>query len=200
MSLIIFPTSYKDNQIYKSITLYLILINILVWFLLEIFGDSKNSSYLIKSGALFGPLVSEGEYWRLLLSIFIHVGIIHLLFNQLALLIFGRLNEYTYGKLQCLTIYIFSGLFANLLSYYITPFNISAGSSGAIFGIAGSYLSFLLFKKPKNSIDNKGNLLGISIIISIIFTIRTYLSNLNYYLKNLQNIKINVKKKYKTHS
>jgi len=167
LSLIISPTSYKDNQIYKSITPYLILINIFVWILLEMFGDSQSSIYLIKSGALFGPLVSEGEYWRLLLPIFIHVGIIHLLFNQLALLIFGRLNEYSYGKLQFLTIYIFSGLFANLLSYYITPFNISAGSSGGIFGIAGSYLSFLLFQKPKNLIDNKENLLGISIIISI---------------------------------
>ena len=167
MSVIIFSTSYKNIKIFKSIIPYIILINIFVWISLEIFGNSKNSTDLIKFGALFGPFVSEGEYWRLFLSIFIHVGIIHLLFNQLAILIFVRLNENEYSNLKLLTIYIFSGLFANLLSYYITPFNISAGSSGAIFGMAGSYLSFLLFKKPKNAIENKENLLGISIIILI---------------------------------
>ena len=167
MSVIIFSTSYKKNKIFKSIIPYLILINISVWILLELFGNSKNSTDLIKFGALFGPFVSEGEYWRLFLSIFIHVGIIHLLFNQLAILIFVRLNENEFNNLKLLTIYIFSGLFANLLSYYMTPFNISAGSSGAIFGMAGSYLSSLLFKKPKNPIENKENLLGISIIILV---------------------------------
>ncbi len=143
------------------------MVNILIWIFLEILGNSKNPISLIEFGALFGPFVSNGDYWRFFSSIFIHIGIIHLLFNQIAILIFIRLNESIYGNLKLLIIYIFSGLFANLLSYYLTPFNISAGSSGAIFGIAGSYLAFLLYQKPKEPIEKRENLIGISIIILI---------------------------------
>jgi rhomboid protease GluP len=91
-------------------------------------------------------LVINGFVWQLLTSMFIHIGIVHLTFNMIALYIFGNLVENGYGKRNFLLIYFISGFSGNIatlfLLKYLQPlgdFIPSAGASGAIFGLIGAY-------------------------------------------------------------
>jgi rhomboid protease GluP len=97
--------------------------------------------------ALFGAKVNElivaGQYWRFLTPVFLHIGLIHLLFNMMALRIFGEQVEALFGGTRFLTLYLLSGLFVSLASFAFSPVP-SAGASGAIFGIIGVFTAFLL--------------------------------------------------------
>jgi rhomboid protease GluP len=91
-------------------------------------------------------LVINGFVWQLFTSMFIHIGIVHLTFNMIALYIFGNMVENGYGKTNFLLIYFFSGFSGNIatlfLLKYLQPmgdFIPSAGASGAIFGLIGAY-------------------------------------------------------------
>ena len=92
------------------VTWALLAVNILVWIATEIAGGSEDTQVLLDFGAMFGPTIANGEYWRLFTAMFLHVGLMHLLFNGLALLIFGQVVERTYGHLQFVIIYVLAGL------------------------------------------------------------------------------------------
>ncbi|OQY27496.1 MAG: hypothetical protein B6I38_10100, partial [Anaerolineaceae bacterium 4572_5.1] len=101
-------------------------------------GDS-NRYILILLGANSKPLILAGQVWRFFMSMFLHIGLTHLFFNAYALFIFGVEMERVFGKARFLTIYILSGLLASFASFLNLPsdYAISAGASGAIFGIVG---------------------------------------------------------------
>ena len=89
--------------------------------------------------------MQQEEYWRLFTCTFIHVGVIHLLFNMQALRVGGELAEQFFGHILYLLIYLMSGIFASLTSLAWNPGNVvSAGASGAIFGIIGAQLGFVI--------------------------------------------------------
>ncbi|MCS8573304.1 rhomboid family intramembrane serine protease [Pediococcus pentosaceus] len=117
-------------------------INILVFLWLTLIGGSTNISILVTHGALVPVLVQNGQgLWTIFTSMFIHIGFEHILFNMIALYFIGRLLERMIGHWKFVLIYIFSGLFANLASLALSnPNSISAGASGAIFGIIGVWL------------------------------------------------------------
>lgn len=96
---------------------------------------------LIRFGAKVNDLIVAGEYWRLFTPIFLHIGILHLLFNQYALAIFGKELESVAGTARFAVIYLLSGLAGSLASFAMAP-NISAGASGAIFGVIGAMALF----------------------------------------------------------
>ncbi|MEE9585984.1 MAG: rhomboid family intramembrane serine protease [Nitrososphaerales archaeon] len=83
-------------------------------------------------------LVLQGYVWQMFTSIFVHVNLIHLLGNMLFLMIFGMGAEALFGRRQYLIIYFSSGLFGSLLSLFMGLNTVSAGASGAIFGIFGA--------------------------------------------------------------
>lgn len=122
-------------------TYILIAINVFIFILLEINGGSNNPYTLIEFGAKYNPAILEGEWWRLFSSMFLHVGILHLLMNMLALYYLGTLVERIYGKWRFLLIYLLGGLGGSLASFVFTV-NIAAGASGAIFGLFGALLFF----------------------------------------------------------
>jgi rhomboid protease GluP len=95
-------------------------------------------------GSNFGPYTSDGEWWRLFTSLFIHFGIPHLILNMIALIMFGPLVERLYGSVNYLAIYLLTGLAGNLASISWQPGINSAGASGAIFGILGALLAVQL--------------------------------------------------------
>jgi len=92
-------------------------------------------------GSNFGPYTTDGEWWRLFTSVFIHFGILHLALNMAALVIFGPLVERLYGSINYLLIFLFSGIAGSLSSLAWRPDVNSAGASGAIYGILGALLA-----------------------------------------------------------
>jgi rhomboid protease GluP len=106
-----------------------------------------DANALLKWGASFGPSVAiDGEHWRLLSCIFLHFGIIHLGLNMWCLLDVGPLVERFFGHLGFAAIYLLSGLGGALMSLVVHPLGVSAGASGAIFGIIGALLGFLVVR------------------------------------------------------
>ena len=124
------------------ITYVLIAINVFVFLAMYVFGNgSQDSLTLVRFGANVPVLIQNGEYYRLITSAFLHIGFIHLLCNNYALLAIGSQLESFLGKIKFLIIYLVSAFFGNLLSLLFTD-GISAGASGAIFGLLGSLLYF----------------------------------------------------------
>ncbi len=125
------------------VTYILIAINVVVFLLMYLLGNgSTHVGTLLSFGANYAPYVLEGEYWRLLTSAFLHIGVIHLVFNMYALYVIGPQLESFYGKGKYLIIYLFSAIAGNLMSIMFTHNAVSAGASGAIFGLLGSLLYF----------------------------------------------------------
>lgn len=128
----------------KPIVTYILIgINVLVFFLMYIFGNgSTNIMTLIKFGANYPALIKIGEYYRLITSAFIHIGIIHLLCNMYILYIIGSQIESFLGKTKYIIVYLASAILGNLLSMLFIGNTVSAGASGAIFGLFGALLYF----------------------------------------------------------
>ena len=139
-------TSYRAEDVFKKkkpiVTYVIIAINIILFIMMYIFGNGSEDAYtLVKFGANIREFVQNGEYLRLIISSFLHIGIIHLLCNMYCLYIVGSQIESFYGKAKYIIIYLFSALCGSLLSITISS-SISAGASGAIFGLFGSLLYF----------------------------------------------------------
>lgn len=135
----------KIFSIKKPIITYCIIaLCILAFILMYIFGNgSSDNLTLIKFGANLDILtVGLGEYFRLITCSFLHIGIFHLLFNMYALYVIGSQAESFFGKIKYLIIYLFSAVSASLLSLMFSANVISAGASGAIFGLMGALLYF----------------------------------------------------------
>lgn len=102
------------------------------------FGDSSDIGVLIRAGAVARGLVYDGQWWRVISGVFIHVGGVHLVVNVIGLWFLGRLCEGLFGPTRTIAIFGTAGMggaFAGLLA---SPVGISAGASGAIFGLLGA--------------------------------------------------------------
>lgn len=132
----------KNNK--PIITYILIFINIVMFVLMYMLGNgSENTNTLIDFGANYILLTKAGEYYRLITSGFLHIGLIHLLLNMYSLYIVGTQVEYFYGKVKYIIIYLFSLIMGSLFTVALSSVNtVSAGASGAIFGLLGSILYF----------------------------------------------------------
>lgn len=137
----------KAEDVFKAkkpvITKGIIFINILVFILMYIWGSgSEHIPTLLKFGANNRVLVVDfHQYYRLLTCAFLHIGIIHLFFNMYALYVIGAQVESFFGKTKYLIIYLGSAITASLLSICLSN-SVSAGASGAIFGLLGALLYF----------------------------------------------------------
>ena len=124
----------------------LIFLNILVFVVMAIDGMniiSPASEDLVKWGANERSLTLNGELWRLFSCIFIHIGIIHLIMNLYALIFIGSILEPIIGKYKFIIGYLISGFIASTASLWWNTFSLSAGASGAIFGLFGIFLALL---------------------------------------------------------
>lgn len=128
-------------------TWLIIAINVIVWLLMELNGGSENSDTLIAFGAKVNELIDQGQVWRLLTAMFLHIGIIHLAVNQYSLYAVGTLLERFMGATRFAILYVLAGLCGSLASYWFSPNAISAGASGAIFGLLGALGIFFLLHR-----------------------------------------------------
>ena len=117
-------------------------INILVFLAMTALGGSENIGVLVFFGAKYNPAIIAGQYWRLLTSCFVHIGIVHLLFNSYALYSFGGEVEQRYGRARFLALYLLAGLAGSTASFVGSP-RLAAGASGAIFGLVGAMIVYL---------------------------------------------------------
>lgn len=138
-------------------------INLFVFLSLEFVGDSTSVESLIQFGAIYPPLLQEGEWWRLLTAMFLHIGWVHLFVNMIALYYLGIVAEKIYGTMRFSMIYILAGLGGAVASFAFTN-AVSAGASGALFGLFGALLYFTLRHKQLVNAAFKTNLMLILFI------------------------------------
>jgi membrane associated rhomboid family serine protease len=128
-------------------------------------GTGGGESVLSKAG-LFGPAVADGEVWRLVSSGFLHTGFLHLAFNMYALYILGTELEPVLGRLRFLLVYFVSLLAGSFGVMLIEPNAITAGASGAVFGLFGA--AFVVMRN--RGINPMESGLGIWLVINLVFT------------------------------
>ena len=126
-------------------TIILIAVNVAVFFILSLFGDTEDAVFMMQHGAMYSDFViQDHEYYRLFTCLFLHFGIEHLLNNMVILGALGWNLELQTGKIRFLLIYFGSGLFGNVVSLIFhgaaQEYTVSAGASGAIFGLMGALL------------------------------------------------------------
>ena len=131
-----------------QVTYAIMTINVLLFIAMLVTGVNffePSGIEILKWGANFGPLTLSGEWWRLISATFIHVGFIHLAFNMFALYMIGLYLEPMLGKIKYVAAYLCTGTFASLASlwWHTEPPLVSAGASGAIFGMFGVFLALL---------------------------------------------------------
>jgi membrane associated rhomboid family serine protease len=126
------------------VTKILIAVNVLVFVVNLAQGASlgRNSGTWFEKGALFGPLVANGDWWRLITAAFLHGSIIHLGINMLVLWWVGSPVEEYIGGLRYIILYFVSGLAGSAGALLVDPTAVTIGASGAIFGILGAALVF----------------------------------------------------------
>ncbi len=147
-------------------TYILMAINILIYFWMESKGDTTNMLHLIEWGAKFNPYIMDGEWWRIVTSMFLHIGTLHIMMNMFALYYLGVLVEKMYGNVKFLFIYFLSGIAGGLTSFAFNQ-TVAAGASGAIFGMFGALLFFGIQNRKIFLQTMGGNLLFV-ILLNIV--------------------------------
>lgn len=133
----------KQNRAYVNFSL--LALNIMVFLYLELTGSTEDTQFMVSHGAMYAPLVMEdGQYYRLITSVFMHFGINHIMNNMLILFILGDNLERALGHIKYLVFYLICGVGANVISMMMNLSRyrivVSAGASGAIFGVIGGLL------------------------------------------------------------
>lgn len=171
-----FVSTMRRNIPYVT---YALLAACWIVFLLESsYGSGPGSSRtLLHFGALEPALVTRGEWWLLLTTMFVHVSVLHILFNSVALYSVGSLVERIYGAVRYTIIYFVSGILASLASYGFMEVSgqsgdIAAGASGAIFGIAGVVIVLGVLRQsvvPRAVALQLSVFMGVLIVVNIVF-------------------------------
>lgn len=132
---------------WATYTILLIQVIVFGWEILQ--GGSENISALVAAGAKVNGLVAQGQWWRLITPIFVHIGWQHILINSLTLYFMGQQLEFLYRPLKFIGLYLLSGIGGNLMSFaFGSSASLSAGASTSLFGLFGLYVTLgLIFRK-----------------------------------------------------
>ena len=151
----------------NAVTMALIGINVLVYFSELAAGGTVNGlgNTIYEHGALYGPLVAHGDWWRLITSAFLHYGPFHLAINMYSLYFAGSILEQVIGRWRFALLYLASGLAGAAGALVWSPNVPTVGASGAIFGILGA----LFVLERRGNIATGGQVGGL-IVLNLIFT------------------------------
>lgn len=144
----------KVHENLPVITILFVSVNVIVWLVLELLGDTQDSYFMIEHGASYLPLMlRNGEWWRLFSCMFLHFGAEHLMNNMLILYLTGMRLEHALGKIPYAILYLGSGLCGSVLSAYMelseTEYAVSAGASGAVFGVIGGLFALAVWNRGR---------------------------------------------------
>lgn len=125
-------------------TIVLLAVNTAVFIVLSFIGMTEDAYFMLDHGAMYAPLFQQGEYYRLFTSMFLHFSFSHLINNMLMLGVLGSQLEQVTGSVRYALLYAGSGIAGNLLSLaaeiHSGEYAVSAGASGAVFGVMGALL------------------------------------------------------------
>ncbi len=127
----------------------IVILNVLVFLAMVMAGGNimnPGGQMILDWGANYGPRTLNGQSWRLLTCMFLHFGIIHIGFNMFVLWQIGHLVERLVGNIGLLLLYLASGIAASIASLAWNPMAVSAGASGAVFGVCGALLGFIIVR------------------------------------------------------
>lgn len=135
-------------------TILLAIINIVVFLVLEIIGDTEDAIFIEAYGGMYPDDIRFGkEYWRFLTSGFLHFGAGHLMNNMVIFCCVGSRLERVIGHVKLFAIYIISTIGGSVVSYYMMLFSgnyaVSAGASGAVYGIIAGLLWAVIWHKGR---------------------------------------------------
>jgi rhomboid protease GluP len=160
--------SFREFIRFYPITSLIILIHLVVYLATTLPVLPSREIFALLAG--INLYIVEGEIWRLVTPIFVHSGFAHVLFNSFSLVLFAPTLERLLGKGKFLAVYLLTGISANLATLLLEPLTyIHVGSSGAIFGLFGFYLSIVMYRKDMLSRENSQTILTIA-VISVIMT------------------------------
>ena len=146
-------------------------LNVAVFAVMALLSGNPNdaSGPVYERGALFGPLVAHGEWWRVFSGAFLHAGIIHLGMNMLLLWFLAQEMEPVLGRLRFALLYVTSLIGGSLGVLIVSPVSPTVGASGAVFGLMGGLIVLQLraHQNPWNS--GIGGLVLINLLLT--FTI-----------------------------
>lgn len=129
------------------VTRVLVAANVVIFIAMVVAGAgvmASNPEVHVRWGSNFGPFTAAGQWWRLGTSMFLHFGLMHLLFNMWVLHAYGAITERMFGSARFLLLYLGSGVAGSLVSLVWHPQVNSAGASGAIFGVFGGLVAFAI--------------------------------------------------------
>lgn len=154
-------------------TIGLAAVNIIVFFVYSLLGDTEDAVFMLHHGAMFPPYIIEnGEYYRLFTCLFLHFGVEHLMNNMIMLAALGWNLEPEIGRIKLLAVYFISGLGGNVISLIADMKQggnvVSAGASGAVFGLMGALLWVVIRNRGQiGRITRRGMI--IMVVLSLYF-------------------------------
>ena len=144
-------TRYENFSTYIKrypITILFLFLSVAMFIAMSIVGSSTSPFTLYHFGALFPEAVSQdGDWYRFFSSIFIHIGIMHLIMNGVFLYVFAPYIEKRLGKTRYFFFFILSGALSFFFPFFLAPNTITAGASGALYALLAMHV-FLIWKEP----------------------------------------------------
>jgi membrane associated rhomboid family serine protease len=129
---------------------------------------------LVNAGAVSLQAVARGDWWVVITSAFLHLGVLHIAFNMYILWVFGPVIEQLYGHVEYLLLYLLCALGGSVLTILVAPDTFAVGASGAIFGLFG--LAFVVTRRrhlmlgpqARGILSQAGGLLMLNLIITFV--------------------------------
>ena len=147
----------------------LVVVNIVIFLILDMIGDPADAMFMYKHGAMYPDAVlQDGEWYRLIAANFMHFNIRHVGNNMLILFFLGDNLERALGHIKYVILYLCSGLAGSLISLgymaYSQKYAVSAGASGAVFGVTGALIYVLICNRGKLEDLTAGRMIFMAIL------------------------------------
>ncbi|WP_119326013.1 rhomboid family intramembrane serine protease [Companilactobacillus musae] len=155
-----------NKQSRSYVTWVLLTVTVAMFLVETLIGGSQNLNVLMTLGAKTNYAVQEGQWWRLITPMFLHIGIFHILMNGFTLLYVGQILEPMIGHWRFFILYMLSGIMGNLASFAFGANNaLSAGASTSLFGMFGAFLALAFIYRENRFLTELGkSFLGLIVI------------------------------------
>ncbi|WP_040983605.1 rhomboid family intramembrane serine protease [Oceanobacillus jeddahense] len=166
-------------ELYPVVTI-IVGINIFLWFIID-FLNLQIGTFIQGYGIGSNYWIGQGEWWRIFTPIFLHAGLMHMLFNSFSLVLFGPALEQMLGKVKFILAYIGTAATANIGIYLIeSPTYAHLGASGAVFGLFGIYVYMIVFRKELID-QSSSQIIGVIVAMALVMTfVRSNISILGH--------------------